>query len=43
MGQERDVLKEPTQVIQEIEGQLDKLLQRKIDDIERDLAARISQ
>jgi len=43
MGQERDVLKEPTQVIQEIEGQLDKLLQRKIDDIERDLAARIGQ
>lgn len=43
MGQERDVLKEPTQVIQEIEGQLDKLLQRKIDDIERDLTARISQ
>ena len=43
MGQERNILKEPTQVIQEIEGQLDKLLQRKIDDIERDLAARISQ
>jgi hypothetical protein len=43
MGQERDILKEPQQVIQEIEGQLDKLLQRKIDDIERDLAVRISQ
>ncbi len=43
MGQERDILKEPQQVIQEIEGQLDKLLQRKIDDIEHDLAARISQ
>ena len=43
MGQERDILKEPTQVIEEIETQLDKLLQRKIDDIERDLAARISQ
>jgi hypothetical protein len=43
MGQERDILKEPTQVIEEIETQLDRLLQRKIDDIERDLAARISQ
>jgi FtsZ-binding cell division protein ZapB len=43
MGHERDVLKEPTQVIQEIENQLDKLLQKKVDDIERDLAARISQ
>ncbi|MGA2532271.1 MAG: hypothetical protein ABSG19_04455 [Candidatus Aminicenantales bacterium] len=43
MGQERNILQEPTHVIQEIEGQLDKLLQRKIDDIERDLAARISQ
>jgi hypothetical protein len=43
MGQERDILKEPTQVIQEIEGQLDTLLQKKIEDIERDLAARINQ
>ncbi|MEN6311428.1 MAG: hypothetical protein ABFD80_07825 [Acidobacteriota bacterium] len=43
MGQERDILKEPQQVIQEIEGQLDKILQRKIDDIEHDLTARISQ
>jgi len=43
MDQDREVRKEPTQVIQEIEGQLDRLLQRKIDDIERDLAARISQ
>ncbi len=43
MGQPRDILKEPTQVIQEIEGQLDNLLQRKIQDIEHELAARIDQ
>ncbi|MGA2362228.1 MAG: hypothetical protein ABSG73_07170 [Candidatus Aminicenantales bacterium] len=43
MGQERDILKEPTRVIQEIEGQLDKLLQKKVGDIERELAARIDQ
>jgi hypothetical protein len=43
MGQERDILKEPTQIIQEIEGQLDKLLQKKVEDIERELAARIDQ
>jgi hypothetical protein len=43
MGQEQGTLKEPIQVIQEIEGQLDTLLQKKIEDIERDLAARINQ
>jgi FtsZ-binding cell division protein ZapB len=43
MGQEQGRLKEPTQAIQEIEGQLDALLQKKIEDIERDLAIRISQ
>jgi FtsZ-binding cell division protein ZapB len=43
MGQERDILKEPGQVIEEIEVQLDKLRHRKIDDIERELVARINQ
>ena len=43
MGQERDVLKDPAEVIQEIETQLDKLLQRKVEDIERELASRIER
>ena len=43
MDQDREVRKEPTQVIREIEGQLDRLLQKKVGDIGRDLAARISQ
>jgi hypothetical protein len=43
MGQDRDILKDPARVIQQIEAQLDKLLQRKIDDIERDLTARINE
>jgi hypothetical protein len=43
MGQARDPLKDPAEVIQEIEIQLEKLLQKKIEDIERDLAARIDK
>jgi hypothetical protein len=43
MGLERDILKEPDQVIEEIEVQLEKLRRRRIDDIERDLVARINQ
>ncbi len=43
MGQERDILKDPSEVIQEIETQLDRLLERKVGDIERELAARIDR
>jgi hypothetical protein len=43
MGQERDILKEPDQVIQEIEVQLEKLRRRRVDEIERDLVSRINQ
>ncbi len=43
MGQERDVLKDPSEIIQEIETQLDRLLERKVGDIERELAARIDR
>ena len=43
MGQERDVLKDPSEVIQEIETQLDRLLERKVGDIERELSARIDR
>jgi hypothetical protein len=43
MDQDREVRKEPIQVIREIESQLDRLLQKRVGDIERDLAARISQ
>ncbi len=43
MGQDREVRKEPTHVLAEIEAQLERLLHKKVGDIERDLAARISQ
>jgi hypothetical protein len=43
MGQERDILKDPSEVIQEIETQLDRLLERKVGDIERELAARVER
>ena len=43
MGQARVIPKDPAEVIQEIEGQLDQLLQRKIEDIEHDLAARLDR
>jgi hypothetical protein len=43
MGQERDILKEPDQVIEEIEVQLEKLRRRRIDEIERDLVSRVNQ
>jgi len=43
MDQDRGVRKEPTRVLAEVEAQLDRLLRKKVDDIERDLAARISQ
>jgi hypothetical protein len=43
MDQDRVVRKEPLQVLTEIEAQLERLLQKKVGDIDRDLAARISQ
>jgi hypothetical protein len=43
MGQARGIPKDPAEVIQEIEGQLDQLLKRKIEDIEQDLVARLDR
>ncbi|HYA49472.1 MAG TPA: hypothetical protein VEG35_07205 [Burkholderiales bacterium] len=43
MGQARNPAKDPAEVIQEIEAQLDQLLKRKIEDIEHDLAARLNR
>jgi hypothetical protein len=43
MSQDRDVFNESTLVIEEIEGQLNKILQKKIGDIDQDLEAKILQ
>ncbi len=43
MSKDQDVFKESTQVIQEIESQLDKILQKKVGEIDRDLEGRILQ
>ncbi len=43
MGQDNSVLKTSNQVIQEIEGQLESLLQKRIGDVEKSLEERIAQ
>ncbi len=43
MSQDPDVFNESTRVIEEIEGQLNKILEKKIGDIDRDLETKISQ
>ncbi len=43
MDQEPNILRESAQVVREIEGQLEKVLQKRVDDIEKDLEFRINQ
>jgi hypothetical protein len=43
MDRDRGVRKESTQILVEIETQLERILRKKVGDIERDLAARVSQ
>src|SRR5512135_1033589 len=43
MGQDNSILKTSNQVIQEIEGQLESLLQKRIGDVEKSLEERIAQ